>query len=156
MDPCEPCLCSAAYLSDDTDINSNYSQNYIEQNLNLTLFYEFREDVLLNYNVGIKYYDYHKVLSDFVINENLLTFNKKLVIVSKMPSIVSLVNSILNPASPDEIVITAEIKDDLLDLANLFYEDTNNVDFKAILDDIKFDINQYAGLTYEELFDVIN
>ena len=156
IDPCEPCICPAAYLAEDEDVASNYDGEYIVQNINLDLFYDFRDSFLLNHDIGIKYYDYYKVLGNYVISEELLTIEKKLAIVAKMPSVASLVATILSPESPDETVVTEEIKEDLLDLLALFYDESDNSDFKAILDDLKQDIEMYSGLSHQELMDQID
>ncbi|MGB0863105.1 MAG: hypothetical protein ACPGXZ_09305 [Saprospiraceae bacterium] len=152
---CMEC-CTQNRAKYDPDVINNFSTSFIDTYYDHDLYWSFKDNIMDSSNIGIKYVNYYRGLSAFILSSDNLTANHLISTTSKMPSIHSIVTKLMSPTtSSDEIIVTTSIERDLKDLIALYRNFSTNADFQFILDDIENDIDLFSNKTYNEVLDLI-
>lgn len=117
--------------------------------------YAIKNELAGGCNLGIKYYFYYYAIGD-VLCEGLNTTSATTVI-GILPTMHEISIMLLNPAEyGEEIPINSEKANDLLDFFDYVRGLYNNDDFRAIIDDVKNDVNRFTGKSVNEILSETN
>ncbi|PSG90426.1 hypothetical protein [Aurantibacter aestuarii] len=141
---------------DDQNRVAVVDQNIIANDLanelfDLDLHRNLRDNFLLNYNIGTKHTNYYYAISDFkmVSDYNTSTFLK---MISTLPSLNTSVNRLLEDNTDNNtIILTQQLKTDIIAILDDLRLMSNNPDFNYILDDLENDLNIYSNKTKGEI-----
>lgn len=139
--------CGASSLEE--SIESSYD-SYFDTNL----MYGFRDNVLMNSTIGLKYYYfyYYSSLPEETIG---LSVSEKIQVATSLPTFYSVINRLYENNNTDNDIYLPSEKQTVINLLNLYYENTNNDNFRSILQNIESDINTMDGMSFNELNQII-
>lgn len=117
--------------------------------------HNFRKDFMKNTEIGRRYIEYYYMLSDFVLNEIPLSINSFEYYYDFATKCYSIKNRILYGES-NAIIIDSDFKNDVLYKINFFKSKTTNRKILEILNNIKYDIEGWYGLSKSEFLQTLN
>jgi hypothetical protein len=116
------------------------SQSSADILFNKQLYYDLRDDLMSQYNIGEKYIDYYYAISGFLQKSdyNITTLYKMMTTLPEFnDSIEKLLN---NTTSSSEIIIDTQLKNDMLSIVNDLKAVSQNNDYQTILTELENDI----------------
>lgn len=116
------------------------SQSSADILFNKQLYYDLRDDLMSQYNIGEKYIDYYYALSGFLQKSdyNVTTLYKMM---ATLPDFNDSIEKLLNnTTSSSEIIISTQLKNDMLSIVNDLKAVSQNSDYQTILTELENDI----------------
>ena len=94
--------------------------------------YDFRDDFLMDKQLGQKYISYYYAISDFILTEDLdLSLVTK--IIDGMPSVDLAIAKLLSTNSENEIIIDNQFKSDIDEILDILKSKSTNNDFHLLM-----------------------
>lgn len=103
------------------------------------LYYNLRDNLMLQYNIGEKYIDYYYAISSFVQKSDY-DVSTLIKMISTLPDLNNSIEKLLSNTNNNEIIITEQLKLDILSIINDLRTVSNNEDFQTILNELESDI----------------
>ena len=150
--PCEPAepedpICPEDCINDEID-NSSLSNNPLDD----SHAYDFRDNFLSLYSTGDKYIEYYHAISTQTTTEFIIANFSDCYDFAVATHAVA---SVLENGDGNSIVITQDYYDDAMDMIELYRNEADCPDFDILLDDIEADLDDYKGITKDELIGIL-
>ncbi|WP_395042716.1 hypothetical protein [Flavobacterium sp.] len=115
------------------------SQSSADIIFNEQLYYDLRDNLMANYDIGEKYIDYYYALSAYVqkTDYNVVTLYK---MISTLPELNTSLEKLMSNSNNNEVIITEQLKNDMLSIINDLKQVSNNSDYQTILNQLENDI----------------
>jgi hypothetical protein len=130
--------------------NINDSIQGVSPRLDEQAAYSFRDNFLLNYEIGQKYYSYYYYIC-YVASQFLRPKNVSLLDEYNFALSTYAVANTLQYGSNSEIVITTIYKNEAFEMIDSYKTITANTYYSQIMDDIKNDLSVYENKTRAEI-----
>lgn len=161
-------ICDAGtYCSDETPIceKKDEKEDMVERQL-LTqssadilfkeqLYYDLRDNLMKNYNIGNKYIDYYYALSAF-LQKSDYTITTLYKMISALPELNDSILKLLGNSSNNEIIISEQLKNNVVSIINDLKLISSNADFQTILNELESDIIFLSNKTKSNLINELH
>lgn len=152
------CVSAGCLVSDiETQLlnNNTFEPSYIEETFEESTFYSFRDNFLIQTNIGNKYINYYYALSAFLYQNVNLSIAANTA--TLLPQINEAIEKLQFPEiNGDQILINEELKTDILQILAEYKSISENDDYNSVLDDIENDVNEFSNKTVDQVLTEIN
>jgi hypothetical protein len=154
--------CSLAYVNNALFVNGvdnivldDGTSEPLDSCINLDNFRRFRDNVLSNSTVGMKYVNYYYMLSNTLIS--VIDLQTAIQTAKVSFDVNNAVNMIMdNTANPNTVLFTSGFKNEIINLLQVFKGKTQDINAINALDDIMADMHSLDGKTVSEVKQLLN